>query len=305
MQLETHYKEADLIHDSKIKNWRPNNLGSSLYYSYRVTGYNRSTFPTGLHCHDYFELVFFEAGDIHYICESDTYQPKPGDAVLVPPGMFHMSMIQKDETLYKRHVFYLYPNALDEFGCGALTTFLEQADKGLAVFSMDEQRKKELLSLLPRLDKALSKSDDPACKALSIGLVIEIFFLLSQSNLGPSNDHTPLPKNLLSIKNYIDEHLCDISSIQEIADHFFYSREYVSRLFRKHFNTTVSQYITARRVAYSKNLIEQGFTISEACYKSGFENMSTFIRAFRNFVNTVPSEYRKSITAVSKGNGTL
>ncbi|MBR4888778.1 MAG: AraC family transcriptional regulator, partial [Clostridia bacterium] len=54
-----------------------------------------------------------------------------------------------------------------------------------------------------------------------------------------------------------------------------------------------SEYIAARRIAYSQQLIEQGRSISEACYQSGFENMSTFIRSFRNITGMTPSEYRK------------
>lgn len=295
MKLLSHYKESISAKGPQIINWRENNLNKSLYYSYRATHYSRNTFPSRLHYHDYFELVIFEEGDIHYICESASYQPKSGDVLLIPPGMFHMSMIRCDETLYKRHVFYLYPDALDDFNCGVLTDFLRITYDGLTVFSIEKLQKDELLALLQKLNKALDNKSDPSYEALSIGFVIQIFFLLSKSNFYSSNHSAPLPETVYTIKKYIDDNFRELSSTNEIAAHFFYSREYVSRLFRKYFNTTVSEYIKARRISYSQTLIEQGYSISEACYQSGFENMSTFIRSFHNISGMTPSEYRKAL----------
>ena len=293
MKLASHYKESVTAKDPQIINWRENNLSESLYYSYRTTHYDSKTFPSLLHCHDYFELVVFEEGDIHYICESDTYRPKTGDVLLIPPGVFHMSVIRCDRTLYKRHVFYLYPNALDVYGCGVLTGFLKCEYNNLAVLSLKGHKSEEVFSLLNKLDKTLACKQDPAYAALSTGILIQIFFLLDQGDWGPGDDRTPLPENISAVKQYIDHHFRELRSVDEIAAHFFYSREYISRLFRKHFNTNVSEYIKARRIAYSQSLIEQGHPISEACYQSGFENMSTFIRSFRSIAGVTPSEYRK------------
>ena len=295
MKLVSHYKESISTIDPQIINWRENNLGESLYYSYRATHYSSTTFPSRLHCHDYYELVIFEEGDIHYICESTTYQPQTGDVLLIPPGALHMSAIRSDQTLYKRHVFYLYPDALDAYGCGALTAFLKPQQSSFSVFSLEEQVKAELFSLLLNLNTALERGQDPSYEALAIGLVIQIFFLLSRGDFAPGDRCAPLPQTLATIKAYIDENFREISSANEVAAHFFYSREYVSRLFRKHFNTTVSEYIKARRISYCRDLIEQGCSISQACYQSGFENMSTFIRSFRGIAGMTPSEYRKAL----------
>lgn len=294
MKLTSYYKEGIRTNDPQIINWRENNLGDSLYYSYRTTRYDRASFPSRLHCHDYFELVIFEEGDIHYICESETYQPQGGDVLVIHPGAFHMSAIRCDETLYKRHVFYLYPDALDAVGCNVLTAFLRSQKFALTVFSLEEQVMAEVFSLLRKLDKALEQREDPSYEALAIGLVIQVFFLLSKGELALGDRCEPLPQTLATIKAYIDDSFLEISSAKETAAHFFYSREYVSRLFRKHFNTTVSEYIKARRISHCQGLLEQGCAISEACYQSGFENMSTFIRAFRSIVGMTPSEYRKT-----------
>ena len=293
MKKVSHYKQSNRGNTKQIINWKEYDLGDSLFYSYRSTLYNPSTFPSSLHHHDYYELIILEEGNIDYICESTCVHPKKGDILLISPGMFHMSKIGCDETHYKRHVFYLYPDAFDRWECGALTSFLREPSNGLAVFWLSEKDRSLILLLLHQLSEALKQEEKPTYRALAKGLILQIFFLINESNSALRDHGTTLPENLLAIKQYIEENFVEIFSVKEVADHFFYSREYVSRLFRRYFNTTVSDYIKARRIAYSQRLIEQGRSISEACYQSGFENMSTFIRSFRNISGMTPSEYRK------------
>ncbi|MBR5528512.1 MAG: helix-turn-helix domain-containing protein [Clostridia bacterium] len=295
MKLITHYRKGTNSFDKDIVNWRENHLGESLFYSRRETYYTQKNFPSRLHYHDYYELVIFEEGDIYYICEADTYTPKTGDILLIPPGNFHMSAINCKGTLYKRHVFYMYPDALDSFDCGTLTSFLANAKNGICIISMENEQKKELLSLANKLDDALEKGkEDPAYKALAKGLCIQIFFLLCKNTSVYPENHRHLPANILKIKKYIDENYLDLSSSSDVAVHFFYSREYIARIFRKYFNTTVSEYIKERRIFHSTSLLDKGLSVSEACFASGFENMSTFIRSFKSVLNMTPSEYRKN-----------
>ena len=115
MQLLTTYIPEAAQAKPEIINWRSNYLNQSLYYSCRETRYDRKTYPSRMHYHDYYELVVFLGGDIHYICESSACQPEYGDVILIPPHRLHMSAINAASTVYRRHVFYLYPDALP--GC--------------------------------------------------------------------------------------------------------------------------------------------------------------------------------------------
>ena len=293
MKKLSYYKQSNEENIKQVINWQDHDLGDSLFYSYRSTLYNSNTFPSSLHYHNYYELVILEEGNIEYICDSTCVHPKTGDILLIPPGMFHMSKIGCEETNYKRHVFYLYPDAVDSFGCEELVSFLKGTSKGITVFSPLDKNRSMIFSLLHQLSQALDQGINPKYQALAKGLIIQIFFYIGESNSIQGDNETAFPKNVLAIKEYIEQHFMEISSVKEVADRFFYSREYISRLFRQYLNTSVSNYIKARRIAYSQQLIEQGCPISVACYQSGFENMSTFIRTFRNISGITPSAYRK------------
>lgn len=291
MKLLTHHINAIAQTHHQIVNWRENDLNDSLLYSFRSTQYSRETYPSSLHYHDYYELVVFLEGDIHYICESSTCQPQCGDIILIPPHRLHMSVINADSTLYSRHVFYLYPDALDALGCGELLGFLSLCDEGRYLFTLSQQGCQTLHALLLRLDQAL-KSPSGREHALARGLVIEAFYWLSEAYIKPIAAPNRLPDNVQQIQRYIDAHYAEIGSVAEVASHFFYSREYVSRLFQRHFHTTVADYIMQRRIAQSQTLIAEGVPLSEVCFRVGFGSLTTFIRAFRTMTHMTPSQYR-------------
>ncbi len=291
MKLYTHY-QTDAHRESAV-NWRENYLGESLFYSCRSTHYDRSTYPASLHYHDYYELVIFLAGDIRYLCEAETVRPEPGDIILIPPGRLHMSMLEGDETLYRRHVFYLYPDAFAAYGGDALTDFLRTAE-GVRL-ALPPDAREELFGVLDRLDAALTAEAGSRERALAVGLAMQAFYLIGSAHAKTQAEGEGLPEAVVKIRRYLDAHFTEIGSVAEAAEQLYYSREYVARLFRQCFNTTVSDYIRTRRVAYSRSLIAEGVPLSEACFRAGFGNLSTFIRAFRAVTGMTPSQYRASL----------
>ena len=210
--------------------------------------------------------------------------------MIVPPGCVHMSMLNAERSQYERHVFYLYPDALDAFGAGVLTSFLSRIPTDtLTVLRAPSRR--ELLTLLGDLDAALS-ADVPEESVLALSHLIRVFYILNSATEHEEGGATLLPEHVLSIQRYMDEHFAEITSVSDVAHHFFYSRDYVSRLFKQYFNTSVADYLRTRRVAHSCKLIAAGVPLSEICFMVGFGNLSTFIRSFRAVTGLTPSSWR-------------
>lgn len=291
MKLLSHYIKHQMTYP-KITNWKNHIITDMLSYSYRDTVYDRHTYPSNLHYHDYYELVIFEEGDVQYVCEGCVYHPKYGDIILIPPGKFHMSVINAESTRYKRHVVYLYPSAFDAIGHGVLASFLSRANGDMFALGSVEARR-TFMDLFRSLKENFNLEPSPLEEALGLSYMIHIFYLLNQKDCQPKNEISSLPENILMIQRYIDHNFSRITSVSQVAKHFFYSREYVSRLFKKHFDTTISDYIMKRRIAESQSLIIQGISLIDIAYQVGFGSLSTFIRAFRSITNMTPSVYRK------------
>lgn len=293
MKLFSHYIENQTKVNFEIINWTNHIVGDMLAYSYRDTSYDRRTFPSRLHSHDYYEMVVFEEGDIHYICDGTVYYPKYADIMLVPPGKFHVAAPDSEKTRYKRHVFYFYPAAFDAIGHPALVGFLTELKNGELFSFGSADVRREFSSLLEKMSLLWKGNASPLEDALALSNIINVFYLLNHKSCKPTKSIAILPENVLELQKYIDSEFSQIKNVSDVAEHFFYSREYISRLFKKYFDTTISDYITKRRVAESQILIMQGVPMVDAAYRVGFGSLSTFIRAFRSVTNMTPSEYRK------------
>jgi AraC-like DNA-binding protein len=93
---------------------------------------------------------------------------------------------------------------------------------------------------------------------------------------------------LLQIINYINEHLVEEITIDTLVEQFYLSRYYLMHFFKEETGYTIGNYITEKRLLLAKNLVQNGSSITEACYQSGFKNYSSFSRAFKKAFNTVP-----------------
>ena len=155
------------------------------------------------------------------------------------------------------------------------------------------QQPADLLASLP--DRTLADAPTPAEQALAVGYLLQIFYLMNGAIPVSDSKKHRLPANVIEIQAYLDSHFAEIQSVADVAQQLYYSREYLSRIFKKYYNTTVADYIRQRRVAYSQELIAAGTPISKACYQAGFENMSSFIRAFHRIANLTPSAYQQSV----------
>ena len=293
MKLLSHYVENQKNHYPKLVNWENHIVNDSLFYSYRSTKYDRRTHPSQLHYHDYYELVVFEEGDIQYVCESSVFHPKKGDIIFIPPKKFHSSMLKTEQTHYKRHVFYFYPEAFEGIGLSALVSFVDGFRDGGMFTPETSELRRELWEQIELLKRLWQSDPSPLEQALGLSYIIRIFYIFNQQSRQGEEKTEMLPENLRMLQQYIDENYGQINSVSTVAKQFFYSREYVSRLFKRHFDITISDYIMKRRVVESQTLISQGVSLIDTAYRVGFGSLSTFIRAFRSVTGMTPSEYRK------------
>jgi len=99
------------------------------------------------------------------------------------------------------------------------------------------------------------------------------------------------------IEAYIDEHFAESSlSVTEIADNMQISTSYMQAYFKKHKNTTLTKYITQKRVDYAKQmLLNTNLTISTIAVKAGFTDPLYFGKIFKKNEGVTPSKYRDTL----------
>lgn len=106
---------------------------------------------------------------------------------------------------------------------------------------------------------------------------------------GPT-DHPELNRIIV----YIEERYAEEITLKGLAEFIRMDASYVSDLFKKKTGSTLTHYVQNRRIQAAKMLLaETDRTVSEIGRQVGFENDNYFIKIFKRWCGTTPSEFRK------------
>lgn len=95
---------------------------------------------------------------------------------------------------------------------------------------------------------------------------------------------------------YIDSHLAEELSVRDLATLCYVSADHLTRLFKKKYGMTVSEYIQEKRIRLAGELLQrEDLTISMVANTVGFGNYSYFTEQFKKHYGMTPREYQKQI----------
>lgn len=92
---------------------------------------------------------------------------------------------------------------------------------------------------------------------------------------------------------YITEHINQRITLQDIADTFGVSPNYMGQLFKKHMNIGINEYITNQKITESKRLLKDtNLKIYEISDQLGFESAFYFSKVFKKATGFSPKDFR-------------
>ncbi len=99
-------------------------------------------------------------------------------------------------------------------------------------------------------------------------------------------------RKVIEIINSINDNLGKDLSIDLLADRFFMSKYHMMRIFKNETGYSIHQYISEKRILLARNLIISGMPATSACLECGFKDYSSFSRAFKNQLGSLPSDVK-------------
>ncbi len=103
-----------------------------------------------------------------------------------------------------------------------------------------------------------------------------------------------LPRPVIRAMDYIEAHLHDKQSLEEIAGYAGITSAYLSELFHKETGLTLGNYIIRRRIEAAKNMLRYtDQKVAEIAEILAFSNASHFQRVFKKETGCTPSQYRR------------
>ena len=98
------------------------------------------------------------------------------------------------------------------------------------------------------------------------------------------------------IGEYVDAHLGERVTLKRISEEFQVSVSTVTQLYQHRAGTTFHQFLTQKRLAAARELIDQGVPLEQVGRKVGYSDHSSFYRAFRQAFGVSPRAFRRGKT---------
>jgi AraC-like DNA-binding protein len=150
-------------------------------------------------------------------------------------------------------------------------------------------KSRELCDAVNKLRESVAQKREQIMRGLSyiiLGLLIEEIGLTDAKNKGSQE----LGRNLLM---YIENHCAEDISIADLAAHFGYTRDYISRLLNQRHGIGFNAYLNTLRVRHAAKLLTEGEKgLADIAFETGFGNYRSFNRAFKAHYLVTPNEYR-------------
>lgn len=107
---------------------------------------------------------------------------------------------------------------------------------------------------------------------------------------------------IAEIAEYLKEHIEQDISLDQCARYFNYNPNYLSRMFKKLFGKTYTEYMIDKKIERCKELLsETDLSINEISVRLGYNSPQNFIRVFKKYTLMTPGQYRSQQNLKKEG----
>ena len=258
--------------------------------------------PMSMHIHDSYELYFSISGGKQFLIDNRFYSIQPGDLFFINQYESH-HLTQIDSQIHERIVLSIHPDFLKSLSSRETDLNHCFSCRPLSIghkISLSSEEQKRFLYYIHKLSSAEGYGSDLLERAAFVELIVylnQIFRKNERAQAAPDKEEKlePYHAQVDQILTYINQHIQNPLTIEELSENFFLSSSYICRIFKSATGTTINKYITAKRITLAKSLLSEGRTVSETSELCGFHDYSNFLKAFTKAVGISPKKYAQFI----------
>jgi len=250
------------------------------------------------HYHPEYELVcvLSGSGTRHVGNHFSSYDD--GDLVLMGPNLPHSGFGLNAHGLHEEIVIQIKENMFNQTllsipEMGSLRHLLEKGKYGVCFSgATKEKATKKLIRLLKH---------SPFDRFIELMAVMQFLATSPEYTLlNLPNGALPLTvqkhhERLKSIFSFVEQHYDEEIEIKKVADIAHLTVPAFCNYFKKVMSITFTDFINQYRIQQACTLLQQEKTIADACFESGFNNVTYFNKVFKTIMKKTPTEFRKGV----------
>lgn len=233
--------------------------------------------PTGRtyvkHCHFLYEAYYLMEGETDYIVAGERFSLKSGCLLLIPPCVFHCARPSDSGGPYRRAVMMFSPPA----ACG---------DRPL-LYRVNE----EIRALFDRLISYADRLDRTELDYIASAYPGELMILLNHASplrTAGAQSVSDMPEPVRRAVAFINDRLTEEFSLSDVAAAAGVNRHYLCHTFTKCIGEGVMEYARHRKLEEARLMIDAGIRPGKAADRTGFDNYTTFYRAYKRLYGAAP-----------------
>ncbi|MBO1511461.1 AraC family transcriptional regulator [Metabacillus bambusae] len=261
------------------------------------------------HWHQGCELLFVYRGQGRVIVNQQTYEIKKGMLFFFQPFQLHKVYVEvSPHTPYERSIMHFDPltygkNNLYLFpGLSALLKQLQNGVNEPQAFDLENDYH-YIYEVCEIFNKSLQTSNWEEDSQLFLMQLLSCI----RSNIHDVQLDSSSKKKFRSpyyserIMHWIEEQYMEPFDLGLLSDELHLSKSYVSRIFKRETGSSLTEYLTVRRIKQACQLLQMTHKPIELISESvGFGSVSYFIQLFKKMVGTTPHQYRLSHQTIHK-----
>jgi AraC-like DNA-binding protein len=229
------------------------------------------------HLHSGYEFYLNLSGDVCFLVNNKFYPISKGDVIVCKPNDLHIC-VYNSSCIHEHFCLWIE--------CDENSPVLEFASTiANNRFTFTEKNKNKLIEILFTLNKS---SNDLEKSALLLSF-LSIFS--AENNLEIDKSESTLPADMQKILDFIDVNFAQIRNVNDISDRYFISTATLNRWFKKFLQISPREFLEAKKLSFAKKLLSDGFSVNNACIKSGFSDCSYFISVFKKKFGETPLKF--------------
>jgi len=243
------------------------------------------------HYHEFCKVVMLVSGQGGYTVEDQHYALQAGDILLIGSGQVHRPEFVWGAE-YERIIIYISPEFLQKQSTRECN--LEELFDGTQghVLRLEERKYKRLFERAGELEEELAEQSygsSVMANSILLQLLVKLGRNRAKGRIQQAERPVVSDERIERMLKYLEEHLAEHLTMEQLAEQFFISKYHMMRLFKKETGVSIYEYLTERRLVFARELIRQGISATESCFMAGFGTYSSFTRAYGKRFGTTPT----------------
>lgn len=265
--------------------------------------YEKQGAPLGalaFHYHSFYEIIYVLEGEYSSMLENQTYHMKKGDFLLIDCNVMHKyHFIEKKHDSSRRIILWVTREMLQNLsveGMDLSACFHGQSSCAYHFpIYYEEMLRGYLLKLVM---EELPDVPTPGAKQMLDRGYLTLFFgylnaLCLRREYGFSREDMVFHPMVEQVADYIDRHISQGISVEELSNHVHMSKYHFLRKFKEQTGVTAHNFVLNKRLIRASEELLRGKSLTEAWQDAGFTDYSTFLRNFKRVFGVSPGRYRE------------